>query len=224
MGPPAHRDAPLTPPWLVAVRQPQRWCCCCNYLISGRRPLAPLAVTLPDGSLSSDAAAATNVLHVSDTSPFEIGQSVVLNIVLNLGQDNEEESIVDGFGSLILRDPLKHDHRAGETIHILPDDDCCAIGCKFLPAATAYTSGRCCLQAAARQAVCCPLYTCHELYQGKLDCCAVHCECDCCDTCCCCYLWCCSPSFSLLCRGRIGAALTAAAVTAAAALTAATVI
>ncbi len=60
------------------------------------------------------AASGERRLQVSNTEQFEVGDFVVINP----GGPNEEGGIVDGFGSIILEQPLQFDHDAGELIMV----------------------------------------------------------------------------------------------------------
>lgn len=67
-------------------------------------------------SLNFDAPAGTNILDVGSTAGFIVGREVVIA----QGKLNEEYSVVQGFGSLVLGLPLKYMHFKGETVIQLP--------------------------------------------------------------------------------------------------------
>jgi parallel beta-helix repeat protein len=68
----------------------------------------------PGDSLAAAASAGSTELQVVDPQNFRVGDF----IRLNPGADNQEDSRVIGFGSLLLADPLQFAHAAGEPVVI----------------------------------------------------------------------------------------------------------
>jgi len=72
------------------------------------------AVTTPAplAKLTADAKKGDTKLEVDTNGELGVGDT----IILNLGGATEETLTVDGFGSILLKEPLENDHSAGETI------------------------------------------------------------------------------------------------------------
>jgi probable HAF family extracellular repeat protein len=74
--------------------------------------LAPFGTNLVISILTADATTGTQVIEVSTTTGFSIGD----NIKINPGGENEEDNIITGFGSMLLQNPLQYDHFIGEVV------------------------------------------------------------------------------------------------------------
>ena len=85
-----------------------------NSTDSSAPPAAPpgLSDASLDQTLLSPAVAGSNRIEIPNSSAFTKGQQVLINP----GQPTQEVHVVVAFGSLILRDNLKYDHRAGEVV------------------------------------------------------------------------------------------------------------
>lgn len=85
----------------------------------------PTVRVRPQTSLAEPAAAGSQSLVINDLAAlglapetnawFQVGQRVVINP----GGTNEETAVVVGFGSLLLAEPLRFDHQAGELVTAL---------------------------------------------------------------------------------------------------------
>ena len=79
---------------------------------------APSLPTPPPGSsgtftyIINNSTKGTKMLHVTNSFGFAIGDE----IRLNPGNPTEEECRIDGFGSIIVKDPLIFAHGAGEIV------------------------------------------------------------------------------------------------------------
>jgi len=71
---------------------------------------------LPPNSLKTEVKKGSAVLPVVSNAGFQIGQE----IVIDAGTAIEETNTIIGFGSLILKYPLKYDHAAGMVVGVKP--------------------------------------------------------------------------------------------------------
>jgi len=73
------------------------------------------AQSLQSTILTANAFTGSQVLEVTSTNGFSIGD----NIIINPGGLTEEINKITGFGSILLQTPLQYDHNSGETIELL---------------------------------------------------------------------------------------------------------
>ena len=71
----------------------------------------------PGTGLSADAGAGSAAIQVSSIQGILVGDL----IRINPGGENQEDNLVEGFGSLLLATPLQFDHVIGEPVIVISE-------------------------------------------------------------------------------------------------------